>query len=315
VKNGFAAHGVVSRRSVTPGSGRKAIPLTGVEESLWWYFVNRYFPANLRIRTKHTRMQYAIVMRGFKHYLGREPMLTDLDDDVVSAWMGQMLDDGLAPKTVNERAGWLKAFWSWLAKKRIVDQFPFVVRVKQPKRIPRAWRTEEFARLFLAAERKGGFWPALLSVLWDTAARIGEILALRWEWLEWETGVLSVPAEVRKCGERDMVYQLGADTLDRLRRLPRDSDLIFPFPRNRTLLYAEFKEILKDAGLPHDRNCFFHKIRRTVASYMQKAGYDACLMLKHSTPSVTIESYLDPAIVGTARPCDVLPRPGKDGAL
>jgi len=320
VRKGLAAPGVLSRRPRRIPRYGSTDPVTGADGSLWWYCTKRYFPANLRIRAGHTKDQYHHAMRSFKRFLQHEPMPADLDDDTVIAWMGSLRDEGrLAAKTINERAGRIAALWKWLAKKRIVEQFPTFGRIKQPKRIPKAWKLEEIERIFAAARQVQGdydgspacdWWIALLSVLWDTAARIGEVMAVEWEWLDWNTGMLSVPAEVRKNGERDMVYQLGPDTRDALRRIYRESSTrVFRIPGDRYELWRKYKEILKAAGLPHDRYCGFHKIRRTVASYMQAAGHDACTLLRHSSPSVAIESYLDPSIVGTARPCDALPRP------
>ena len=46
----------------------------------------------------------------------------------------------------------------------------------------------------------------------DTGARATELLSLRWEWIDWETGWLSVPAEARKGQHHDEVYGLADDT-------------------------------------------------------------------------------------------------------
>lgn len=322
MRRGLAMEGKYSARKCDPGSGwtpLTMLPVVPEDGSLWWYCVNRYFLLNLRIRSQQTRDQYHIAMKSFKTFLGHEPMLADLDDDIVTGWKGSLANaGGLSPVTINERVGRVITLWTWLAKKKVVEQFPFVPRLKEPKRAPRAWTQSEMQRIFEAATKvsypigpnKGSdWWPALLKTLWDTGARIGEILACKWSWLEWQSGILSVPAEVRKGAERDMVYTLGFDTLEALTRIRSQAhELIFHWPWTYNSVWTKYKAIVKAAGLPNDRNCGFHKIRRTVASYVQAAGHDACMILRHSTPAVTIESYLDPAIVGTSRPCDILPR-------
>jgi hypothetical protein len=74
------------------------------------------------------------------------------------------------------------------------------------------------------------------------------------------------------------------------------------------LLWPAYTEILKRAGLPHDRKSKFHRMRRTVASFFEAAGANATALLGHSARSVT-EGYLDPRLVRTPQPSELLPRP------
>jgi integrase len=67
-------------------------------------------------------------------------------------------------------------------------------------------------------------------------------------------------------------------------------------------------KILERAGLPKDRRCKFHKIRKTTASYYEAAGGSAQRLLDHSSPAVT-RKYLDPRIVTQGVPApSVLPK-------
>jgi hypothetical protein len=157
------------------------------------------------------------------------------------------------------------------------------------------------------------YWYALVSILWDSAARIGEIVAAEWSWLNWDSGYLDVPAEVRKGMERDMCYLLHPRTLEALQRIKEPSRrLIFPGGQCEATLYYRFSMLLKRAGLPRDRKSMFHRIRRSVASHVQAKGFSACDVLKQSSPALTKRSYLDPRIVGGLNPCEILSRPDDD---
>lgn len=307
--------------------GRKKRPLSGEPGTLWHICAGEYFAKSLRIRDDKTRLGYRIAMADFAESLGREPMPADLSDDNLIAMMVWMQNakrpDGtkrLATKTINERAGRIKALWNWLAKRRIVDQFPATPRLPEPRRLPRAWSDEELARLFASCRAEIGYvvngvlssdwWSGLHWFLWSTGERIGAILACRWEWLDWQTGYLQIDAEFRKGKDADFLHKLRPECLEILARIkPAGHDLIFPWPWSETTFYSHYNGILRRAGLMHDRKSKFHKMRRSVASHLQAAGVDACAALGHSSPDVTRKSYLDPRIVAPRSVADVLFNP------
>jgi integrase len=309
-------------RAANRGPDGKQIVLDESAGTLWHICVNQYFPVNTDINKPSTRKQYRCAMRDFKQHLGHEPMLADLTDDAIAGMMRAMLDRGLKPKTVNERRGRLRALWDWLAKKRMVSEFPFVKNLKCPKRIPRAWSKAELAKLFEACRNAPGekapgvswadWWTALHLVLWDSGARIGEIGRLEWDWLDTETGVLIVPAEVRKASDRDMAYRLHPSTLAVLARI-RALHKRFVFGEyDEQALFYQYRKLRKRAGLPLGSQNGFHKMRRTVATWLQRGGHNASDVLKHSSQSVTRDSYLDPTLLDGVHPSEVLFRPDQD---
>jgi len=289
--------------------------------TLWHYCVTELFRKNIRIRSEETKRQYRYAFGDFKAFLGREPMLDDLTDDNLVLLL-KSLAERLSAKTANERVGRLRCLWNWRAKRDRSIPFPTIQKMKVPKRIPRAWTRDQLDKLLDACQRMPGnigsvsiadWWTGIHLVIWDCSERIGAVLAIRWEWLDWDTGDLLIPAEARKSMERDMAYRLNPETLVVLRRLQASgSDLVFPWPyRGRGGIYDHYKALLTLAGLPHEKwKSAFHKIRKSVASHLAAAGYDASIALGHSSPQVTRDSYLDPRIVSSARPSEVLFRPG-----
>jgi len=124
--------------------------------------------------------------------------------------------------------------------------------------------------------------------------------------LDLDAGVLLVPAEIRKGQSSDESYKLRPETVAILRRMkPAGHAKIFPIS-SMGKFYDHYKLLLETAGLPTDRKSKTHRMRKSVASHMAARGHDACAALGHSSPEVT-KCYLDPSIVGTVRPADVLP--------
>src|SRR5689334_1413544 len=98
-----------------------------------WLF-DRYIPSNLKIRDPRTVGHYRRVVENFAEFLGREPLLSDLDDDTAVAFLSWLLRmKELAETTANERAGRLRAFWEWAARKKLVEQWPTLKLVEEPE--------------------------------------------------------------------------------------------------------------------------------------------------------------------------------------
>lgn len=298
------------------------IRLSDADGTLWGLCLTRYFPANISIRSVQTKQQYRFALQKLKEFVGHDPTAADLTEDCIHGMMGMLLDRGLAPKTVNEQRGRLRALWEWMARRRLVDDFPTLHKTPEPKRIPRAWTREEISAIVEACDNEPGwvagvparlFWRTLIYILWDSGARIGEIMACRWEWLDWQTGRLEVPYSVRKGGTADMSYLLHADTLALLRQIETPArEIIFAWECGPQVIWRRFKRILRRAGLPTDRRSMFHCIRKSVASHVQAAGHDASVMLAHSSPEITRRSYLDPRIVASVAASTVLFRPAME---
>lgn len=300
-------------------NGRAPRELSEAPHTLWGICVAEYFPKNLRIQSPQTMKQYRIAVADFAEMLGRDPLLTDLTDDNVILLVRSMTKKGLANRTANERASRIKAVWTWCAKKRKVDDFPFVPRLKVPRRIPQAWSRDQLGRIFASCRQEEGqvvpgiasrdWWLGLHWVQWSTGERIGALLALRWDWID-ERGCVEIPAEHRKGGFEDFLHRLRPEALAAIAKLrPAGYDQVFPWEWTQVTFYKHLKGILRRAGLPFDRRCMTHKMRRSVASHLQAQGINASLALGHSTEAVTREAYLDPRIVNTPGPAVALFNP------
>jgi integrase len=274
-------------------------------------FCDNYLPERTSISSPLTVRQYGRSLRLFTTFLGHPGKPSDLTDRTVGKFLRWLVEvEGVKSTTANGYVKQVKALWVWLAKKRIVAEFPTVSKLKEPEAVPVAWTREEFQKLFAACGEQVGFvgpvlaglfWNAFYLVLWNTGERTGAMLALRWDWLDMKSGHLTVPGEFRKGRTQSMVYKLKPDTLIALRKIVKPQrELIFDLgtcKEKSDYFYARHRTLVKSAGLPYVKHKSGpQKGRRTFASFIEAAGGNATKALKHRDRRVTEDSYLDPRI-------------------
>lgn len=286
------------------------------------YFDKVYRPKKL-MRSPQTIHQYRMVFRRLNEALGREAVLSDLNDDVLSQFILDRLEAGLAQHTVDKERDKLLAIANFAARKRHIAEFPDVPRVAPASATPQSWRREHLEALFDSCRRAQGkigsvlasdWWVAFNLVALFTGERTGAILALRWEWLAADT--LRVPAEARKGRKKPMVYHLPCNVVAAIKKLRSENlsiqGLIFDNHWSRAhksgAFYYRYTRLLKRAGLPTGRRFKPQCLRRTFASYLEAAGGDATKALAHTDRRTTVESYLDPSITdaGKESPADLV---------
>lgn len=284
-------------------------------------FEKLYKPRKLMGASRVTKTKYEIEFRHFHKFLGREATTADLNDDVVCAFVGWRAED-YSPVTANKSRDVILALWRFLARKRLVEEFPDVPKLKEPERIPQAWTRDELARLFQSAQREpgqiggvpaGNWWLTLLTLAWYTAERKTALLLIEWQHVDFENRWLHVPAEHRKGRTRDRGYRLHEDCITLLTRqrkfVPPEEGRVFPYRHDPSLYHAWFKRILKRAGLPHGRRDQTHRIRKSTASHFDAQGGNATKLLDHSNADLTNRSYIDPRMSAELSAADVLFQP------
>ena len=281
------------------------------------FLETQFFLLRTKIRDPKTKDHYRRAVRWLGEMLSRPALLSDLTDDHVAGvlnWLQQTR--GQSATTANGAHKCLCCLWRFARDKGLVLTGPTVAPLRTPIRAPRAWRQEELARLVQAARESTGsicglpasaWWLSVLALSWDTGIRATELLSLEWRWLDWQSGWLHVPAEVRKGKHHDEVYGLAPDTLKLLASLPRHGDLILGWNgRHRTRYWQLWKSLLRSAGLPATRYTATQCLRRTFATWLEIGGGSATDALGHSSRDTTRRAYLDPTMTRT-RSADRLP--------
>lgn len=277
-------------------------------------FDDYYRPLRLRGRSTNTNRLYGCTIRSFWKWLRHEPTINDLTELTISRFL-EHRGNTRSPYTAEKERTQLIALWRFAADRGFVSDRPCVPPAPLPDRIPEAWSVDQLRSLVRAAvatpgrvgDVPAGIWyAALVNVLWETAERIGAILAC-------EPGDLSPPflnvrAEYRKGGKRDRAYRLTPVTLDLAAR-SCGARRVFEWPGSREYLWTKYRDVVKRAGLPTGRKCGFHQLRRSAASHYAALGGDAVKLLDHSSPRITHRWYLDRRLTDRdPPPCEVLPR-------
>lgn len=277
-------------------------------------FDDFYRPLRLRGRSANTSRLYGCTIRSFGKWLGYVPTLQDLTDLTISRFLEHRASVR-SPYTAEKERTQLLSLWRFAADRGLLPDRPCVPPAPLPDRIPESWSIAQLQALMRAAAATRGYvgsvpasiwYPALISVLWETAERIGAILACRPE--DFTPPFLNVRAEYRKGGKRDRAYRLSSDTCSLVAQAC-GTRRVFEWKQNHGYLWAKYKDVVARAGLGRDRKCGFHQLRRSAASHFAAAGGDAVKLLDHSSPRITHRWYLDRRMTDREPPaCDVLPR-------
>jgi integrase len=132
-----------------------------------------------------------------------------------------------------------------------------------PDRVPRAWTLDELGAIYRAAAATRGFvgivpscvwYPALVSVLWESAERIGAVLECRPD--DFDGTHLHVRAEYRKGGKRDRVYRLSSRTCSLLLQA-RGASRLLEWDKAHTHLWKKYADIVARAGWGVGGTCRF----------------------------------------------------------
>lgn len=280
------------------------------------FLESQFFLLRTKVRDEKTRAHYRRSVAWLAEMLGRMPQVDDLTDDHIAGllnWLQQRRNQ--SANTANSAHKCLCCLWRFARDKGLIPTGPTVAPLKTPRRVPRAWRRDELSRLVAAARQStgsicgipaGSWWLTILALSWDTGVRATELLSLRWEWIDWDSGWMHVPAECRKGAHHDEVYGLAPDTLALLRSLPRSGPLILNWERHRSRYWQLWKELLRRAELPATRYTATQCLRRTFATWLEIGGGSATDALGHSSRDTTRRSYLDPTMTRT-RSSDRLP--------
>lgn len=137
------------------------------------------------------------------------------------------------------------------------------------------WLTDDERKAILKAcaspSRHPYLYPFVLLAV-STAMRRGEIEGLRWGWIDFQRGIISVPDT--KNGDPRAVFLTGRayQTLLEMSKVRRiDTDLVFARKdgRKHILLDKQWQKARKEAGIPDFR---LHDLRHTAATYLLQSN-------------------------------------------
>lgn len=302
-----------------------------VEGSLYRFWRDQYVPRRMIGAKQHSvdQLRYTIVR--FGKCLGRNPMLTDLNEETVTGFLSWILHvANLSVPSANNSRGHLVSLWRYANKRKLIDTLPDIDKLKEYRALPSAWTMEELGRIIASARKQttpktgmlyppGMFFPALILTAYDTGLRIRALRGIQRSGWKPERLEITAEAEVMK-HKVSQTFQVSQETRDALQnmlasaRSEHDSPLLFSWPHSEEALHAAYKKIVQRCGLYTSGKDSFHKLRRTSATHLTAAvGIEAASRhLGHSGIEMT-KRYVDPRLTNEHKAADNLPRPKAPG--
>ena len=277
---------------------------------------------------------YRWTLRSLEKYLKRPAMLADFKEETVTGFVIARMKTCSAHTALRDRNS-LAVWWRFAARKKLVKPPPIegIMKVKVARKNATAWTLKELEQLLSASGKLQGlmmaegdrfrgrhcwpsglarskWWSSLFLFLYDTGARISSALAVTPADIDLDRGLVVLRSDTSKVG-LEQVLRLSQQTVGAIREhFDPQAKRVWYYGWHTRQIWEHLKEILRDAGLPFDRNRKFHCFRRTCATLTAAAGrLDlAQSTLGHTTGYMT-RNYIDQQAAPSQSAADVLPRP------
>lgn len=134
-----------------------------------------------------TIVSYGTDLRKFEEFfkgLDEELDFTTVDSGVVRSWVVYLMDDGLAPTSVNRKLSSLRAYYRFLRKKKVVAADPLrkIVGPKRKKPLPSFLKESEMDCLLDEISYGDGFEACrdkmIVELFYLTGVRLSELIGL-----------------------------------------------------------------------------------------------------------------------------------------
>ena len=293
-----------------------------VTTKLWSEFVEEYdrlVVANFR--SEQTKLLTRQILRTFREIC--KPKLVyaidrlDLDQYVTKRLKmpGKKAGDTLSPATVQKELRHIRAALSTAKDWNYLRSIPRLPRVKGHQKDKRFMTEDHFNVIMVASDQArqpdprihlgmdaGTWWRALLATAWTSGMRIGALMALRWDDVDLDRGVVWSRGRDNK-GKRDTKHDIQG-AVEFLRLLPRIDPRVFPWNHHRRTLDVAFHAIQRAAGIvltcpekhEHTDACRaygFHDVRRSHATYNYGKVSDRALQQQMGHASfATTQQYI-----------------------
>jgi integrase len=231
-----------------------------------------------------------------------------LTSEDLEGYQETRLDQGIQPSTVDMEISHAqtmvtKAFDNDKVDGRALKAFRRTKRLlkRGEDARDRVLTIEEYLKLVKAA---GGNLKPVLIIAMNTGMRRGELMNLRWSYIDRDKGFIRLPADVTKEGKAKII-PMNHHVSTALESLPRalHHDYVFTW-RGEPIsgdLRLSLRRAAKITGIPYGRNkdggFTLHDVRATAKTNMLRAGVDKVmrdLMLGHALAGMDIY-YLKPS--------------------
>jgi site-specific recombinase XerD len=197
----------------------------------------------------------------------------------ISAYIGHMHEEQYKQSYIEMNKALLKKFFIWMGKEKFVDDLKVRV-ITQKLRRADILSPEDIDKLIEASPDNQ--WKALIALMFESGARISEILELQVKDIEETTQGMKIFIHAKKTGDdfRPCLCLLSGQYIRNhilYPRLKKDSKL---FNMGKSTIQQNIKKIGKEAGIEKPVNP--HAFRHASATYMVRKGYsEPIIRAKH----------------------------------
>jgi len=255
--------------------------------------VETYYRAIAPTRKPDNIMRERSNLRPLVAFLGASRRLDKITPASVESYHANALGKGYAPATIERCCATLSAVLAFGVRQRWIRSRPTFPHL----RVDNTRQTFlSGAQVVALAEKMtelfGPMWGDLVLYLVSTGCRRGEVLALRWEWVDLGRAQVELPGSACKSGKRRVVYcnRTAVEVLTR-RRDAAVLDLPVFHDRGKAVrtdtLHRHFSEARRALGL----TCRLHDLRHSHASLLAAAGeslFTISQALGHSNQRTTL---------------------------
>ncbi len=167
--------------------------------------------------SQHTVIAYSNDMEQFFSFLEdiyQSPSLTQISTGFIRSWLADLMKtEKMNAKSVNRKISTLKAFFKYQLKTGNLDATPMsiIISPKISKRLPVYVEQKETETLFKHVEFNEGFEGAtqklILSLLYTTGMRLGELVHLKQSQVDLKQNVLKVLGK----GNKERIIPIGKE--------------------------------------------------------------------------------------------------------
>lgn len=248
-----------------------------------------------------------------------DPMLgkyqiDDISVKILQQFTSRLLQKGLAPNTVNSIESTVKhslrqAYVAGMTNEQNTHAI-MRSRVREKKAHCFSRQAQKKLEDYVLNSKKPKFCGIVISLY--TGVRVGELLALKWQDIDFEKGVINITKSCRDSWQEGKYVKIidTAKTHNSMRVIPMPRQITAYLKKikrrtkgdyvvmGRTEQGAEvrtyqrtFEQLLRKLAIPH---CGIHTLRHTFATRALEIGMDVKTLaeiLGHSDPTVTLKRY------------------------
>ena len=208
--------------------------------------------------------------------------------------------------TVNRIMAGLRRLFNFAENQEVIETSPFPRSPKSGLFFPEKKGLRNFfaqAQVVQIVQESPDWLKPIVLTGYYTGMRLGEILTLRWEHVNFALGIINLPnsktlKDRTGLGQRVVVHPELVETLQKLHEKHQNEEWVFTngegLPYQQHHIYKPFKKVLKKLGIPVGKFSF-KELRHTTGSIMNIKGVDPMAIkdqLRHTEFKTTQDFYI-----------------------